>query len=188
MTQSKTDMVERILQATEQLIAKDGLHTLSMQKIAKEAKISVGTIYIYFGSKDELLEKLACHIFMLFSEELKKDYDETKPYFEQYKTMWWNVWRHLLNNPMRVKNMSQYWSLPTFINICAELETKSHWSVFCQKAIAANEMCDLPVKILFALGLENLVNLVKDRIFFNLELSDEILEEIIERTWRSLKK
>ncbi|WP_245822098.1 TetR/AcrR family transcriptional regulator [Actinobacillus succinogenes] len=169
-------------------MADRGLQNLSMQKIAKQAKISAGTIYLYFESKDKLLEQLARRVFTLFNQELEKNYDEDVSYFEQYRTMWWNVWHYLLNNPIQLKNMSQYWSLPTFIDICAELDQESHWAIFCQKAIAANEMCDLPIKVLFSLGLEHLVNLAKDKIYFKLELADDVLENIIERSWRSLKK
>ena len=78
MYQSEIEMAERIFSATEQLMAKGGLHNLSMHKIAKEANISAGTIYLYFKSKDELLEQLALRVFTRFSQELEKDYDETR--------------------------------------------------------------------------------------------------------------
>lgn len=72
MHQSDKDMAEQILVATEQLIADRGLQNLSMQKIAKQAKISAGTIYLYFESKDKLLEQLARRVFTLFNQELEK--------------------------------------------------------------------------------------------------------------------
>ena len=46
MLQCKNGMVEQIFAATERLMAKNGFHQLSMHKIAKEAQISPGTIYI----------------------------------------------------------------------------------------------------------------------------------------------
>ena len=55
MRQSETDMTELIFAATERLMARDGLNNLSMHKIAKEAKISAGTIYLYFKNKDDFL-------------------------------------------------------------------------------------------------------------------------------------
>ena len=56
MHQSETDMIERIFTAKNDLMATVGLPNLSIHKIAKEAKISPGTIYLYFKNKDELLE------------------------------------------------------------------------------------------------------------------------------------
>ena len=67
MRQSETDMTELIFAATERLMARDGLDNLSMHKIAKEAKISPGTIYLYFKNKDELFEQFARRIFTMFS-------------------------------------------------------------------------------------------------------------------------
>ena len=48
MHQSETDMIDRIFTATNDLMATVGLPNLSIHKIAKEAKISPGTIYLYF--------------------------------------------------------------------------------------------------------------------------------------------
>ena len=54
MQHSELDTAQQILSATEKLMAEQGLHTLSMQKIAQAAGISVGTIYIYFKNKEYL--------------------------------------------------------------------------------------------------------------------------------------
>lgn len=56
MRQAKADLTEQIFLATDRLMAKEGLNQLSMHKLAKEANIAAGTIYLYFKNKDELLE------------------------------------------------------------------------------------------------------------------------------------
>ena len=91
MHQSETDMIERIFTATNDLMATVGLPNLSIHKIAKEAKISPGTIYLYFKNKDELLEQFARYIFKSFEETLEKDYDENQSFFQRYRKMWWNI-------------------------------------------------------------------------------------------------
>ncbi|MFQ1021901.1 TetR/AcrR family transcriptional regulator [Avibacterium paragallinarum] len=188
MRQSENEMTEQIFLATESLMAKEGLHHLSMHKIAKEASISAGTIYIYFKSKEELLKEFARRVFTLFSKELEKNYDENRPHFEQYRQMWWNIWHHLQNNPMIVVNMSQYQSLPDFYEVCTELESESLWYAFCEKAKKANVLCELPNKVLFSLSLKSAINLALDQAFFKTEMKDEMLEQVIVRTWRSIQK
>ncbi|CAM3925603.1 TetR/AcrR family transcriptional regulator [Avibacterium endocarditidis] len=188
MRQSENEMTEQIFLATERLMAAGGLHNLSMHKIAKEANISAGTIYIYFKSKEELLKEFARRVFTLFSKELEKNYDENQPHFEQYRQMWWNIWHYLQNNPMIVVNMSQYLSLPDFYQICMEQEKQTLWYAFCQKANQAGVLCDLPPKILFSLGLESAINLAYDHAFIKTEVENDILEEVIIRTWRSMQK
>ena len=73
-------------------------------------------------------------------------------------------------------------------SVCSELDRESQWALYCKQAIADNVICDLPSKVLFILGLESAVNLAFDRQFFKRELSDETLEDVIERTWRAIQK
>ena len=51
MRQAKSDLTEQIFLATDRLMAKEGLNQLSMHKLAKEANIAAGTIYLYFKNK-----------------------------------------------------------------------------------------------------------------------------------------
>ena len=54
-SKTKLDISEQIFDATDRLMAKEGLHHLSMHKLAKEAGIAASTIYLYFKSKFNLL-------------------------------------------------------------------------------------------------------------------------------------
>ncbi|MBN6709809.1 TetR/AcrR family transcriptional regulator [Haemophilus haemoglobinophilus] len=187
MRQSELDMTEQVFIATERLMAEGGLHSLSMHKIAKEAKISPGTIYLYFKNKDELLEQLARRVFNLFSVAMEKDYDEKLSYFEQYRQMWWNIWHYLHENPMILLNVSQYQALPGFSQICQEQEGQGRWSAFCQKAINDKAIIDLPTKVLFTLGLESAINLAFNQMMFKTELSNQVLETAVQRSWRAIQ-
>ena len=104
MRQAKTDLAEQIFSATDRLMAKEGLNQLSMHKLAKEANVAAGTIYLYFKNKDELLEQL----FSMFMATLEKDFDESKPFFEQYRQMWKNIWYFLQESPTILSNLKQY--------------------------------------------------------------------------------
>jgi AcrR family transcriptional regulator len=61
-TQKRAQLtIEAIYQATAQLVDKDGMTGLSTNKIAHKAGFSVGTIYQYFSSKDELFRAMVKH-------------------------------------------------------------------------------------------------------------------------------
>mgnify|MGYP004698940027 FL=1 len=187
MNQSEMDMIERIFSATDNLMAVEGLPNLSMHKIAKAAKISPGTIYIYFKNKEELLAQFARHIFLSFQRVMEKDHDETQSFAEQYRKMWWNIWTFLQSDPTLMSNMHQYESLPGFADICREWEQDSLWHKFCNKAKEAGEVADLPTHILFAISLESAINIAFKCQHFIKEVSTEMLESVIERTWRAVK-
>ncbi|MEY3997313.1 MAG: hypothetical protein RLY60_125, partial [Pseudomonadota bacterium] len=50
--------IEAIFQATAQLVERDGMAGLTTNKIAAKAGFSVGTLYQYFASKDEIFRAL----------------------------------------------------------------------------------------------------------------------------------
>lgn len=48
----------RLLEASSTLIQRSGIANLRVEDVAKEARLSVGTFYIYFKGKDDLFTKL----------------------------------------------------------------------------------------------------------------------------------
>ena len=84
-SKTKLDVSEQIFDATDRLMAKEGLHHLSMHKLAKEAGIAAGTIYLYFKSKDELLAQFARRVFNKFVVAIEEGFDESQSFFEQYR-------------------------------------------------------------------------------------------------------
>lgn len=187
MRHSKTDLAEQIFMATDRLMAKEGLNQLSMHKLAREANVAAGTIYLYFKNKDELLEQFARRVFALFAAALEKDFDESESYFQQYRRMWWNIWSFLQENPTILSNLNQYQSLPTFVETCKGIEN-NRWNHFCQQAKAASELANLPDYILFQLSLKTALTMASDIKFFEVELTNEILESVVERSWRAIQK
>ena len=186
-SKTKLDVSEQIFDATDRLMAKEGLHHLSMHKLAKEAGIAAGTIYLYFKSKDELLVQFARRVFNKFVTAIEEGFDESQSFFEQYRRMWWNIWHFLQENPTILLNMNQYRSLPGFLETCKEME-HSCWEQFCIKGKAANVLADLDPHILFLLSLKTAMVLASDIQFLGTAVTDVTLESVIERSWRAIQK
>ena len=186
-SKTKLDVSEQIFDATDRLMEKEGLHLLSMHKLAKEAGIAAGTIYLYFKSKDELLVQFARRVFNKFVTAIEEGFDESQSFFEQYRKMWWNIWHILQENPTILLNMNQYRSLPGFLETCKEME-HSCWDQFCLKGQAANELADLEPRILFLLSLDTVIVLASDNKFLGIAVTDVVLESVIERSWRAIQK
>ena len=186
-SKTKLDVSEQIFDATDRLMAKEGLHHLSMHKLAKETGIAAGTIYLYFKSKDELLAQFARRVFNKFVVAIEEGFDESQSFFEQYRKMWWNIWHFLQENPTVLSNMNQNKSLPEFIEICSEME-HSCWDQFCIKGQAANVLADLDPHLLFLLSLKTAMVLASDIKYLGTAVTDAMLESVIERSWRAIQK
>ena len=72
-------MVELILATTEALIASEGVLGLSTNRIAREANISVGSIYVYFPNKQAIIVELYRRTLDLFWEELQSISEDLGP-------------------------------------------------------------------------------------------------------------
>lgn len=111
-SKTKLDVSEQIFDATDRLMAKEGLHhlsmhKLSMHKLAKEAGIAAGTIYLYFKSKDELLAQFARRVFNKFVLAIEEGFDESQP----FRTIQKNVVEYLAFSSRKSKNFFKYESV-----------------------------------------------------------------------------
>jgi AcrR family transcriptional regulator len=72
----KEERAQSILKAAETLFAREGYHQTSMEQIADQAEIAVGTLYVYFKNKEDLLIRLLDEISLqlrtLLGTEFKK--------------------------------------------------------------------------------------------------------------------
>lgn len=91
------------------------------------------------------------------------------------------------DNPTILSNLNQYQSLPEFTKICREIDN-SRWDHFCFQARTANELADLPDDVLFQLSLKTAMTMASDIKFLSVELTREILESVVERSWRAIQK
>lgn len=63
---------EKILEAVETLIAKDGINAISLRDIAKATKLSLGTLFYHYASKDDIVfDIISKHI-----DELRIEYTQ----------------------------------------------------------------------------------------------------------------
>src|SRR5436190_2992499 len=69
---------QEILLAAESVLAANGVVGTTMAKVAKEAGVSVGTLYNYFADRDDLLRVLHLSRRQQFYELLTRTIDETK--------------------------------------------------------------------------------------------------------------
>ncbi|MDH2997251.1 AcrR family transcriptional regulator [Pasteurellaceae bacterium LFhippo2] len=187
-TVPRNDVALRILKAADVLMAKDGVQHLSTHKIAKQAGVSVGTIYLYFKDKEALLHQLVLYLFAQFREEMEKCYDATLAPFEQYRALWLGKLHFMRKNPDIAQNLHQYRSLPTFKNLIKECEKDESlvWTKFIKDSQNKGVVVPLAMQLLYAMSLD-----VVEKIIFLEQLNDEpyldaMLEDVILRTWKAI--
>lgn len=92
--------IDIIFDATLELISEKGISGISIDLIAKKAKLATGTIYIYFQNKEDLINKLYIHTKKNFYSSLLEGYNEKDPFKISLKKIWFNL-LNVLNTKYR---------------------------------------------------------------------------------------
>lgn len=152
---SKDEMARQILSVTEILIAEIGIQNLSMRKIATRANLALGTLYLYFKTKDDLLNKLAYDLCDRFTHYVQDGYDETDTLFNRYRKMFENKLAFLRDNPTVATNLSQYQAMLGFNEIIELLihDDDFIWNKFVRDGQEQGVIAQMPAELLHVLGI-----------------------------------
>ncbi|QBQ64573.1 TetR/AcrR family transcriptional regulator [Actinobacillus indolicus] len=184
----QNEVALRILKAADVLMAREGVQNLSTHKIAKEAGVSVGTIYLYFKDKDHLLNQLVLYLFDAFQTAIDQEYHADLPLFEQYQKLWHASWQFMLDNPNIVKNMHQYESLLQFqttMKNCMSVE-ELPWNTFIKRGQSQKIIASLPPFVLYAISMRTAWELMYQQMMLEQSYSSEMIDEVILRTWKAI--
>lgn len=181
-------MARQILSAAELLIAKEGLQNLSMRKIASEAGIATGTLYLYFKTKDELLDCLAEQLHERYYRYLNIQFNPNSSFFDQYREIW-NRKRHFLtDNPIIAANLSQYQAMLCFNSILCRIMNDSEfiWNRFVEEGKKQGVIIPLPNDLLYCMSIGVATDIAYLEQVKQEPVSTEFFEETILRTWKAI--
>lgn len=57
----KTELREKILSVSRELLLQEGLAALTLRRVAEKIEYSAGTIYLHFKNRDEIIQELGRH-------------------------------------------------------------------------------------------------------------------------------
>ncbi|GAF64351.1 putative transcriptional regulator [Bacillus sp. TS-2] len=75
----------QMIKGAVKLFIEKGFHRTTTREIAKEAGFSIGTLYEYIGSKEDILYLVCDDIYMEVSKRLKKQLSENGTHLERLK-------------------------------------------------------------------------------------------------------
>lgn len=103
---------EAILKSVLKLVNREGFYHLNMKKIASEAKIAPGTIYLYFKGKEELINALYRMIIADFNAQVIKGYHKDEDVRNNFYTMLEYALCFYINEPDNFSFIEQYTYAP----------------------------------------------------------------------------
>lgn len=101
-----------ILKSVLQIVNREGFYHLNMKKIAAEANVAAGTIYLYFKGKEDLINALYAMIVAEFNALVIEGFEEDRPVKENFFKMFDLALNFYLNQPDNFSFIEQYTYAP----------------------------------------------------------------------------
>jgi len=179
----------KILKTALRLFSEQGLQQTSMAQLSKESGVAVGTMYLYFKSKDELVEGLFLHIQESFGKATHLSDEEMKAsYKDRFFMLGRKVHQYYIDNPtqffvVNTLNYSPYISKEitelgrTFYQQSVDLMTEG-----LEKELFKPIHIILLIRFIY----NAVIALVQVQLKDNVGVTDDMIDQNIERIWNAL--
>ncbi|VBB07210.1 tetr bacterial regulatory protein hth signature [Lucifera butyrica] len=189
MRYKDADKKERIIIAAIQLINEVGLAETSMSKIAKNAGVSAGTIYVYFENKEDMIKKLFLTVKTDMQQKIFRGIDGSLPIEVQFKQILKNYMDYVVKNKDYFLFFEQYINSPLIQKLCKE-ETQiiaKPLIEFFERGKEQGIFKQIDTNLIFIYAFSPLMQIAKKHFNGEFEFTEQKVDEIIQMSWDSIK-
>lgn len=186
----KKDKKSIVLESTLELISEQGIYSTSMSQISKHAKIAVGTIYLYFPNKEDLINSLYFNIKTDLADYVFKNYSEDNSIEERFFILFKNIINYFIMHPKEFSFVEQYVNssmIPSHIKEEVVDVFKKANNLF-KEAYEKKVIKDLPIEMLIALIDGAIFSIVRLYLKGNIKVDEGLINSGINAIWDSIKR
>ncbi len=180
------DRAAAVRAALRTLVARNGFHGASMSAVAAEAGVGTGTAYVHYTSKDDLVLAAYLEVKRDLGQAAVVDVDPVARADERFHQLWLGIHRHLRAEPDRARFLLQVDSSP-FARTAHEMAMAADGDPIMAVASApdlASQLADLPLEVLYDLGLAPAVRLAASAV----DLAPAALDRVADACWRAVTR
>lgn len=177
---------QAVMNATIKVINEIGFVSASIAKIAKEAGVSVGTIYVYHKDKEDLMYNVYYHVKERLANLYFRDLNETENLKAKLKTIWSNLIASGTEMPEYVSFAEQFANSPYYDNVNHSMVVESLTPLFELLKNEKIKKMSLEAFIAFFVVPANFLG--NRKLCKNFEVSEENIHQTFELAWEMIKK
>ena len=150
---------ETFLNTALKLFATNGIQNTSTAEIAREAGTAAGTLFLYFPTKQNLVDELAIQISQKIAEAVNHQLDPSMSALDMFRVIW-NGSIHWLCENMDAHKFSQQVREPGYVTKEAAIKTGMIFRFYydaIQKGLAEGSIKDYPVDLVGAFLYQGIV-------------------------------
>lgn len=190
MVRIKTDdKRDAILWATLRLVNSNGYHAAPMSKIASDAGVSAGTIYLYFQNKEDLINKLYLELKSRFADRAFRNFNPEMPVKNGFEIIWRNILSYKLQEPEEAAFIEQCDNTPMVTHANREFGLKLIQQLFDLWERGQEEGIIKPFSrpMLFAFSLFPIVYITQSYSKSGKELGTEAIDLAFGASWDAIR-
>jgi AcrR family transcriptional regulator len=189
---ASADKREAILAAALRLIARLGLHAAPMSAVAREAGVAAGTLYLYFPSKEAMINALYLEVLEGRHGSMAADSGATRDESASVRDGLWAFWQGLarwhLDHPDGSSFLLQCQASAILTDETREAERRMNAAGLAHfdRAVAGGQLRDVPLQVFWALVAGPIFLLVQMRDAGEMEITSEVLRVTFDGVCRSV--
>ncbi len=180
---------EALFEATVKLVNEIGFVSSSVSKIAKEAKVSPATIYVYYKNKEDLLVSTYVDIKLDMSKAMLANFDDSLPIRDILKTVWISMFEYISGNLEYYKFVEQFANSP-YSDLIDKEALEQHFIPIInvvQRGIEQKIIKNVDRHFIGAFLFHPIAYLVNSRSCHAWELSEDDIETAFTMAWDAIK-
>jgi len=187
--------IETIYREALKMLVNEGFDGFSMQKLAKVARVSPATIYIYFKDKEDLLLQLHKRELDKYFAYVMEDFDPEMDFATGLAHQWKRRAEYVIGHSDEAHFMEHFTFTPLLSKSVAKRDPRFSETMhrFVKKAILNKELVVMPFEVYWSVAFAPLYNLVRfHKAGMNLagepfQLTDEMLMQTLSLVLKALK-
>ena len=187
-----SDKREAILAAALRIIARLGLHAAPMSAVAREAGVAAGTLYLYFPSKEAMINALYVELLEDRDRSMRSESaapaNASRTGAEGLWSFWHGLARWHLDRPEASNFLQQCKASAILTEETRETERRRHAEglVSFEGAVAAGQLRDMSIHVFWALAVGPITQLAQMCDARELEVTDDVLRATFDGVCRSV--
>lgn len=181
--------IPMIRQAALRLVIQTGFSGLKMQDVAKEAGMATGTLYIYYPSKEDLINELFVLTKREIADVMLHPDNQTETFYQTFKKMWLAYFEFCYRNPEKMLFVEQflYSGLISEPNIALTNRYFEPLNEFLSSAQKQAIVKPLDAEILKA-HMQGAIHEVVKFLEKNKQIMDaQLIDRLFELTWNGIR-
>ncbi|OCB78767.1 TetR/AcrR family transcriptional regulator [Flavobacterium crassostreae] len=188
LLQKSKDKRSALLKATLALVNNGGIQSASMAKVAKMACVSPATIYLYFDSKQDLVNQLYLSVKSAFAEAAFAAYNKDERVKQNFEKIWHAMACYKSSYTEEASFLSQCDNTP-MIDESTRQEGLVHFKPLFdlwEQGKKEGIIKDVSPYLLYAYSIYPIAFLVNMQVRGNCSLNSAVIKQAFEAAWDSI--